>query len=76
MEYEIIGIVATLFVLASFMVGDLRKVRYINIMGAALFVAYGLLIGAFSTWLLNGLLIVIHICHLVKMGGRKVRKPQ
>ena len=61
MQYEIIGIAATLFVLASFLVNDIRKVRLINIVGAALFVAYGYLIGAFSTWLLNGVLIIIHI---------------
>lgn len=66
MLYEIIGIAATLFVLASFIVNDLTKVRIINIAGAALFVVYGILIGAFSTWLLNGLLIAIHICYLVK----------
>lgn len=66
MQYEIIGVLATLFVLASFLVNDMRKVRYINIVGAALFVIYGYLIGAFSTWLLNGLLIVIHIFYLKK----------
>ena len=66
MLYEIIGIAATLFVLASFLVNDLTKVRIINIAGAALFVVYGILIGAFSTWLLNGLLIAIHISYLVK----------
>lgn len=66
MQYEIIGIAATLFVLASFIVNDMRRVRFINIVGAALFVVYGLLIGAFSTWLLNGLLIVIHIYYLSK----------
>lgn len=66
MLYEIIGIAATLFVLASFLVNDLTKVRIINIAGAALFVVYGILIGAFSTWLLNGLLIAIHIYYLVK----------
>lgn len=64
MLYEAIGIVATLFVLASFLVNDIRKVRVINIVGAALFVVYGILIGAFSTWLLNAVLIVIHIYYL------------
>jgi hypothetical protein len=62
--YELIGILATLFVLASFIVNDIRKVRIINIAGAALFVVYGILIGAFSTWLLNATLIVIHLYYL------------
>jgi uncharacterized protein with PQ loop repeat len=66
--YEAIGLMATLFVLASFLVNDIKLVRTINIAGAALFVAYGLLIGAFSTWLLNAILIFVHFYHLIKMG--------
>ena len=66
MLYEAIGITATLFVLASFLMNDIRLVRLINIAGAAFFVAYGLLIDAFSTWFLNAVLIVIHCCYLAK----------
>ena len=66
MQYETIGLLASIFVLASFVVNDIRKVRFINIVGASLFVVYGYLIGAFSTWLLNGLLIFIHIYYLRK----------
>lgn len=68
MFYEAIGLMATLLVLASFLVNDIKLVRTINIAGAALFVAYGLLIGAFSTWLLNAILIFVHFYHLIKMG--------
>lgn len=67
MQYELIGIVATLFVLASFMINDIKYVRIINIAGASFFVVYGILIGAFSTWLLNALLIVIHLFYLYRM---------
>lgn len=63
---EVIGISGTLFVLLSFLMKDLVKVRIINIIGALLFVIYGLIINAFSTWLLNGILIIIHIIYLVK----------
>jgi hypothetical protein len=66
MLYEIIGIVATSFVLLSFIMNDIKKVRIINIIGAALFVVYGVLIGAFSTWVLNAALILIHIYYLIK----------
>lgn len=66
MLYEAIGIVATLFVLASFLANDIKLVRLINIAGAAFFVAYGLLIDAFSTWFLNAVLIVIHGYYLAK----------
>lgn len=67
MQYEPIGMIATLFVLLSFLVNDIKYVRIINIAGAAFFVVYGILIGAFSTWLLNALLIVIHLFYLVRM---------
>ena len=64
--YEIIGLLGTLFVLLSFLMKDLKKVRIINIIGAVLFVVYGFLINAYSTWILNGVLIIIHIIFLVK----------
>lgn len=63
---EALGIVATLFVLLSFLFNDSRKIRIVNIIGAAIFVVYGLLLGALSVWLLNGALIAIHIYHLFK----------
>jgi hypothetical protein len=63
---ELIGITGTLFVLLSFLMKDLTRVRIINIVGAVLFVIYGVLIGALSTWLLNGILVIIHIVYLKK----------
>lgn len=63
---ELVGLAGTLFVLLSFLMKDLTKVRLINIIGAVLFVVYGLLIGAFSTWLLNGVLVGIHVAYLIK----------
>lgn len=64
--YEIIGLWGTLFVLLSFLMKDLKKVRIVNIIGAVLFVVYGVLINAYSTWILNGVLIIIHIFFLTK----------
>ena len=64
--YELIGLAGTLFVLLSFLMKDLTKVRIINIIGALLFVIYGICINAWSTWILNAILIIIHIIYLVK----------
>lgn len=64
--YELIGLAGTLFVLLSFLMKDLTKVRIINIVGALLFVIYGICINAWSTWILNAILIIIHIIYLVK----------
>ena len=63
---EAIGITATLFVLLSFMFKDAKRIRIVNIVGAALFVIYGLMLNALSVWLLNGALIAIHIYYLLK----------
>lgn len=64
---EVIGIIATLFVLGSFLVDGEAKIRKINIVGAIIFVVYGVLIGALSVWLLNGALLAIHIYKLRKL---------
>jgi hypothetical protein len=66
MNYEIIGLLGTLFVLISFLMKEVKLIRIINIIGAVLFVVYGLLIGALSTWLLNAILVIIHIIYLLK----------
>lgn len=66
MSIEIIGITATFFVLLSFLMRSAAKIRMINIVGAALFIIYGFLIGSFSTALLNAALIVIHAVYLCR----------
>lgn len=64
--FELIGIAGTLFVLLSFLMKDIKMVRIINIIGAILFVVYGILINALSTWLLNAILVIIHIVYLTR----------
>lgn len=66
MSCEPIGLTATLFVLLSFTMKKSETIRAVNIVGAFLFVVYGLLINSVSTWLLNGMLIGIHIFYLLK----------
>ena len=63
---ELLGILAGVFILLSFAITGERKIRMINIIGCILFVVYGLLIGALSIWIINGILIFIHICYLIK----------
>lgn len=71
MGVEAIGLTATLFVLLSFLMKRVVTIRSINIIGAALFVVYGILIGSPSTWLLNGVLILIHAFYLIKINKEK-----
>lgn len=67
MNYEIIGTLASIIVLLSFLISGEKKIRVVNIVGAFVFVIYGLLINAFSVWFLNGALMVIHLYKLYKL---------
>jgi len=67
MNFEVLGIIGTLFVLASFVLSGELKIRYINIVGSVIFVVYGVAIGAFSVWLLNSILIVIHLYKIIQL---------
>ena len=64
--FELIGFLGTVFVLVSFLMKDIKRVRFINIVGAALFVVYGILINAMSTWILNASLVIINVIYLIK----------
>lgn len=64
MKYELIGLLGTIFVLLSFIQNDEKKIRKINILGAVLFVCYGLITKTYSTAFLNLCLCIIHIIKL------------
>ena len=66
MNFEIIGTIASIIVLISFICKSERKIRIVNIIGALLFVVYGALNGSFAIWFLNGALILIHLYNLLK----------
>lgn len=68
---EAVGVIASVFVLLSFLFKNATTIRAVNIIGAALFVIYGLSINAFSVWFLNGILIIIHIFFILKERGFK-----
>ncbi len=72
MGVEIWGIVATLFVLASFLFNEERQIRTVNIIGALIFVGYGLALQAHSIWLLNGILAVVHVVKLRRLRRKLV----
>ena len=64
---EILGTIASVIVLMSFLMKGEKKIRLINILGALMFVVYGILIKSFSVAFLNGVLILIHIYYLKKI---------
>ena len=50
---EIVGYLASLFVLLSFLNKDLCKLRIVNSIGCALFVTYGVLLGSIPIIITN-----------------------
>lgn len=67
MNIEILGTIASIIVLISFLMKSEKQIRLINILGAFIFVVYGVSINAFSVWFLNGSLCLVHIYRLIKM---------
>lgn len=67
MTYELFGILGTVLILIGFLSDSEKKIRIFDMAGSALFVLYGILIGAYSNILLNGILILVHIFKLRKM---------
>jgi uncharacterized membrane-anchored protein YitT (DUF2179 family) len=65
-EIEIIGLIASVFILVSFLFRNELLIRLVNSIGATLFVIYGVIIGAWSVWILNIALLVVHIYFLTK----------
>ena len=72
--YEIVGIIATLFVLISFLFTTEKRIRQFNIIGAVLFLVYGIIMQAISVYVLNGALIIIHIYKLLKMRKQDIKQ--
>lgn len=67
MVVELIGIIATVFIVVAFSMDGEKKIRILDLVGAILFVIYGLLIKSFSTCLLNLILVGVQIYKLVKL---------
>jgi O-antigen/teichoic acid export membrane protein len=65
--FEIVGYLGSAFVLLSFLLKDIKKIRLINIVGAAFFVIYGIYTETWATAFMNLALILVHIYYLVKM---------
>jgi uncharacterized protein with PQ loop repeat len=65
---EIIGYLASIVVLISFLMKDILKLRIVNFIGCGLFVAYGIMLHySIPIILTNSVIMIIHIYYLSKM---------
>ena len=58
---EIVGWIATFVVIGSFLVNDMLKLRSINLMGATLWLIYGIIASSYSIIFLNVVVMSIQI---------------
>ena len=66
MHDEWLGLVASAFVLLSFLMSNQIKIRIINMIGCIAWVIYGFLLPAYSTAIMNGAVFIVHIVFLTK----------
>ena len=62
---EWLGIAGTLFIILAFTMNGERKIRVLDLIGALLFVVYGVTIHSFST-VLNVVLVVVQAYKLLR----------
>lgn len=68
---EVIGIVASVMIVASFFVNGEKTIRAANIAGSAVFIIYGVLIGSFSVIFLNSASIIVNTIKIYKINKER-----
>ena len=68
--FEIVGIVASLLVFASFFWSNEKITRIVNMIGCVVFVVYAILIESLSVCIINSACFILHIVKLVQMYNR------
>lgn len=66
MSWEIFGYIGTVFVLGSFLIEDIVRLRIVNTIGSVFWVVYGLGTMALPTIIVNFCVIIIHLIWFVK----------
>ncbi|TVQ15428.1 MAG: hypothetical protein EA364_02260 [Balneolaceae bacterium] len=65
--YEIIGYVASVLVAVSLMMSKIVSLRIVNLIGAAIFSLYGILIGSIPVAGMNAFIVLINIYYLYQI---------
>ena len=64
---EVFGYVASVLIALSLMMSNIKRLRWINLFGAAAFSAYGYFIDAYPVFILNGWIALVDIYYLVRI---------
>ena len=73
--WEWVGYLASVVVAISLMMANIKKLRWWNLVGAVLFVAYGLAIDAIPVALVNFFIVLIDAYYLVKLYRDPIVEP-
>lgn len=71
MWIELVGIIAGIIVLGSFISKEQKRIRIVNAIGSVVFIVYGVLITSYATIFLNGVMVLVQIVYLLRMKGDK-----
>lgn len=61
---EIIGYFGSALIFLSFMMKDMKTLRWVSIIGCIVFIIYGLLIGAIPIAITNSAIVVVNLYYL------------
>ena len=76
LKNEWLGIVASAFILVSFLMTNQVWIRIINMVGCVVFVVYGMILPAYSTAFMNFALFIVHIVYLTKYFLKKRKEKK
>ncbi len=68
---EIVGYCGSILIAASLMMKSMKKLRWINLIGASTFSIYGLLLDAYPVFALNGFITLVDIFYISQMLRKK-----
>ncbi len=68
---QIIGYIGSVLIALSLMMSNIVRLRWINLFGAGTFATYGLLIGAFPVFALNGFIVLVDLYYLINISRQK-----
>lgn len=67
MIIEALGILASLVIISAFLFKDIKIIRILDGVGAAMYIVYGVLTHSYANIFLNTVLVIIQIYHLIKL---------
>ena len=68
---QAIGYLASIIIAISMTMSSIVKFRWINLVGASIFSAYGFIFGAYPVGVLNGFIVVVDLFYLKKIYFKK-----